>query len=62
MFALIDIPVFAAGFAAAWYGKDSLQKWWQGAEAFAVNLKAEAAGIEAKAAAIKSAVTTAAKS
>lgn len=52
--ALIDIVVFAAGFAACWYGKDTVQKWWQGASTFAANL-------EAKAAAIKSAVSTAAK-
>lgn len=52
--AIVDIFVFAAGFAAAWYGKDSIQKWYQGAATFATSL-------EAKAAAIKSAVSTAAK-
>lgn len=53
--AIIDIFVFAAGFAACWFGKDTLQKWWQGAEAFAKNL-------QTKADAIKSAVSTATKS
>lgn len=45
--ALIDIVVFAAGFAACWYGKDMLVKWWQGAAAFATNLEAKAAAIKA---------------
>jgi hypothetical protein len=52
--ALIDIAVFAAGFAACWYGKDTLTKWVVGAEAFAKSL-------ETKAAALKAAVTTVAK-
>jgi hypothetical protein len=53
--AVIDIFVFAAGFAACWFGKDWLLKKWQGAETYAKNL-------EAKANAIKGAVATAAKS
>lgn len=53
--AVIDVFVFIAGFAAAWYGKDAILKWWKGADAFAKSL-------EAKATAIKSAVSTAAKS
>jgi hypothetical protein len=47
--AIIDLFVFAAGFAACWYGKDWLISKWKGAEAFAASL-------EAKANAIKSAV------
>lgn len=44
---MIDILVFAAGFAACWFGKDMLVKWWQGAEAFAKNLQAKADAIKA---------------
>lgn len=60
--ALIDIPVFIAGGALVWFEKDRFLAWYQGAEAFATKLKANAAALEAKAAAIKSAVSTAAKS
>lgn len=45
--AVIDIVVFAAGFAACWYGKDTVLKWWQGASAFAANLESKAAAIKA---------------
>ena len=40
--AIIDVFVFAAGFAACWYGKDMLTKWFVGAEAFAASAKAKA--------------------
>lgn len=45
--AVVDIFVFAAGFAACWYGKDVVQKWYQGAEAFAKNLESKAAAVKA---------------
>lgn len=45
--ALIDIVVFAAGFAACWYGKDFLLKTFKGATAFATQLEAKAAAIKA---------------
>lgn len=56
MFALIDIPVFIAGGALVWLEKDRFLAWYQGAEAFAVKLKADAAALEAKASAVKAAV------
>jgi hypothetical protein len=60
MFAVIDIPVFIAGGAAVWFGKDKILAAVQGAEAFAAKLKAKAADLEAKAAAAKTTVVTAA--
>ncbi|HXP66431.1 MAG TPA: hypothetical protein VN815_13220 [Steroidobacteraceae bacterium] len=47
MWNLFDIAVFAAGFAACWFGKDTLVKWYQGASTFAANLEAKAAKIKA---------------
>ena len=60
MFAVVDIVWFAAGGAAVWFGKDKLLAWYKGAEAFAARLKADAAALEAKAAAIKAAAIKAA--
>jgi hypothetical protein len=54
--AWIDLLVFAAGGTVVWFFKDTFLKWWQGAEKFAANLKAKAAVVEAKAAAVKAAV------
>jgi len=59
MFALTfigDIAVFIAGGALVWFYKDKLLAWYKGAEHFAQDLKAKAAALEAKAAAVKSAV------
>ena len=47
MFAVIDLFWFAGGFAACWYGKDLVVKWWTGAAAFAASLEAKAAAIKA---------------
>jgi hypothetical protein len=55
--ALIDIFVFAAGFVAAWYGKDKIQKWWQGAAAFASNLESKASSVRAAVETVKAAAT-----
>jgi hypothetical protein len=55
-FALIDISVFIAGGALVWFEKDRFLAWYHGAEAFAAKLKADAAGLEAKAAAVKAAI------
>lgn len=54
--AMGDIAVFVAGGALVWFYKDKLLAWYKGAEHFAQDLKAKAAAIEAKAAAVKSAV------
>jgi hypothetical protein len=56
-FALIDIAWFAAGGALVWYGKDRLVQYWKGAEKFAQDMKAKAAALEAKANAVKVAVS-----
>lgn len=45
LFAMIDIVWFAAGGALVWFYKDSLVKWWKGAEKFAQDLKAKADAI-----------------
>jgi hypothetical protein len=45
--AIIDLFVFAAGFAACWFGKDTLTKWYLGAEAFAKSVEAKAAAAKA---------------
>ena len=37
----------AGGGAAVWFGKDTLTKWFLGAEAFAANLQSKAAAITA---------------
>jgi hypothetical protein len=44
------------GGALVWHFKDKFVSWWHGAETFAQMLKAEAAAIEAKAAALKAVV------
>lgn len=54
--ALIDIPIFIAGAALVWFYKDKFLAWYQGAEKFAAKLKADAAALEAKAAAVKNVV------
>lgn len=57
MFAAIDIAWFVAGGAAIWFGKDKILAWYKGAEAFAQDLKAKATALEAKAQAVKDAVS-----
>lgn len=47
MWNVFDIAVFASGFAACWFGKDTITKWVIGAEAFAKSLEAKAAAIKA---------------
>lgn len=58
--ALIDIPVFffggCFGGALVWHFKTWFSSFWTSAEAIAAKLKAEAAAIETKAAAVKAAV------
>lgn len=38
---------FVGGGALAWFGKDKLMAWYQGADAFAKSLEAKAAKIKA---------------
>jgi hypothetical protein len=38
---------FDAGFAAAWFGKDTLLLWFKGASAVAADLRVKAAKVEA---------------
>lgn len=57
MFAMIDVMWFVAGGALVWFYKDKLLAWYKGAEHFAQDLKDKAAAIEAKAQAIKNAVS-----
>jgi hypothetical protein len=47
MWTFFDAIVFAAGFAACWFGKDPLTKLVLGAETFAKSLEAKAAAIKA---------------
>ena len=37
---------FAGGFAACWYMKDYVLKWYHGAATFAANLEAKAAALK----------------
>lgn len=48
-----DSIVFVAGGALIWFAKPTVQKWIMGANALATKLKADAAALEAKAAAVK---------
>jgi hypothetical protein len=60
MFAMIDIPVFLIGFGLggwlAWKDKAELLSWYQGGEAFAKKLEAQAVTLQAKAAAVRAAI------
>ena len=60
MFAMIDLFVAAVFLAGGiWLGivyGDKILAWYKGAEKYAQDLKAKAAALEAKAAAIKAAV------
>lgn len=47
MTALLYILAFDAGFAACWFGKDTLLLWYKGASAVAADLRVKAASIEA---------------
>jgi hypothetical protein len=47
MWNLFDVIVFAAGFAACWFGKDPITKAIVGAENFAKALEAKAAAVKA---------------
>ena len=47
MWNLFDIAVFAAGFAACWFGKDPIVKTVVGAEAFVKVLEAKIAAVKA---------------
>ena len=53
----IDLPIFLLGYAACWFSKDWAIQKWKGVEQFVADLKAKAAALEAKAAAVKDAVT-----
>ena len=55
-FILSLIALGAGVFLGIKYGQ-KLQAWWYGAEAFAAKLKADAAKLEAKAQAVKAAVS-----
>ncbi|WP_315731692.1 MULTISPECIES: hypothetical protein [unclassified Bradyrhizobium] len=46
-----------AGGALVWHFKEKFVSWWHGAETYVQMLKAEAAAIEAKAAALKAVVS-----
>jgi hypothetical protein len=47
MLTLIDIAVFASGFAACWMSKDKLTQFVTGTEAFVKALEAKAAALKA---------------
>jgi hypothetical protein len=47
MSTLVDITVFAAGFAACWLAKDAITKAVAGTEAFIKMLEAKAAALKA---------------
>jgi hypothetical protein len=47
MWNLFDVIVFAAGFAACWFGKDPVVRLVVGAENFVKSLEAKAAAIRA---------------
>lgn len=53
-----DVLVFIAGGALVWFCKDRLIQWWKGTEKFIADAKAKIAALEAKASAIKSAVSS----
>jgi hypothetical protein len=48
MFAVVDIPVFLAGGAVVWFGKDKILVAVHGTEAFVAKLKVKVAALEAK--------------
>ena len=47
MWILVDVTVFAAGFAACWISKDRIARMVTGTEAFARALEAKAATLRA---------------
>ena len=47
MWNLFDVIVFAAGFAACWFGKDPITKAIVGTENFAKALETKAAAVKA---------------
>lgn len=60
-FALIDIAALGGGVFLGVYFHDTILKYWQGAEAFAANLKTKAASIEAQIASTTAAVKNSVK-
>jgi hypothetical protein len=47
MWTLVDLVMFAAGFAACWLSKDKIAQTVSGAEAYAKTLESKAAALRA---------------